>query len=241
MFGPEVQRRARQMAESVVRPLAALPITPNMISFTGLALNGAAALVIALGPLRWGGICVLLASIFDMFDGAVARVQRKSSVFGAFLDSTLDRYAEGALLLGVVIHALRNEQPGSVLTWTVALAYVAAIFSLLVSYTRARAEGLGYECKVGLMERPERVVLLGAGLLIGSDAWLLWVLVVFVVTTGITGLQRIFHVWRASTRNSTPAAGTQPAPARNITVPPQQAAAPTNDAATQPSRGAAHS
>lgn len=198
MFGPEVQRRARAIAEQVVRPIAALRISPNTVSLIGLALNGVAALVIALGPLRWGGVWVLASGVFDMFDGAVARVQQKSSLFGAFLDSTLDRYAEGALFLGVIIHVLRVGHPGNAQTATIALAYVAAILSLVVSYTRARAQGLGLDAKVGVMERPERVVLLAVGLLIGNDLWLTWVLVAFVVLTGITGLQRIFHVWRTS-------------------------------------------
>jgi CDP-diacylglycerol--glycerol-3-phosphate 3-phosphatidyltransferase len=198
MFGPEVQRRARSIAESIVRPVAALPISPNMVSLIGLALNGVAALVIAFGTLRWGGVWVLASGIFDMFDGAVARVQQKSSLFGAFLDSTLDRYAEGALFLGIIIHALRVGQLGTVQTTTIALAYAAAILSLVVSYTRARAQGLGMDAKVGVMERPERVVLLGLGLLLGHDLWLMWILVAFVVLTGLTGLQRIFHVWRAS-------------------------------------------
>jgi CDP-diacylglycerol---glycerol-3-phosphate 3-phosphatidyltransferase len=198
MFGPEVQRRARSIAEQVVRPIAALRISPNAVSLLGLALNGVAALVIALGPLRWGGVWVLASGVFDMFDGAVARVQQKSSLFGAFLDSTLDRYAEGALFLGIIIHALRVGSPGNAQTTTIALAYVAAILSLVVSYTRARAQGLGMDAKVGVMERPERVVLLAIGLLLGNDLWLMWVLVAFVVLTGITGLQRIFHVWRTS-------------------------------------------
>jgi CDP-diacylglycerol--glycerol-3-phosphate 3-phosphatidyltransferase len=202
MFGAQVQRQARQIAEQAVRPIAALPISPNTISLIGLALSGATAGVIALGPLRFGGVCLLLASIFDMFDGAVARVQQKSSVFGAFLDSTLDRYAEGALLLGVIIHAMRAERAGPTLTWIVALAFAAAMLSLIVSYTRARAEGLGLDCKVGLMERPERVILLGCGLLLGGDAWLVWVLAVLVVTTGFTGLQRILHVYRVSSAQS---------------------------------------
>jgi CDP-diacylglycerol--glycerol-3-phosphate 3-phosphatidyltransferase len=207
MFGSEVQRRARSLAEQIVRPVAALPISPNLVSLAGLALTGVAALVIALGPLRWGGALVLFSGVFDMFDGAVARVQHASSTFGAFLDSTLDRYAEGMIFLGIIIHATRNEPAGGMQTAVLALAYSAAIFSLIISYIRARAEGLGMDCKVGIMERPERVLLLGIGLLFGSEVGLLWMLVAFVVLTGITGLQRIFHVWRTSAA----APGTTPA------------------------------
>lgn len=211
MFGTEIQRQARAVAERIVRPIAALGVSPNVVSLVGLLLTGAAALVVALGPLRWAGVCVLLASVFDMFDGAVARAQQATSTFGAFLDSVLDRYAEGLLFLGVIIHALRAETH-TIQLWTITLAYVAAILSLVVSYTRARAEGLGMECKVGLMERPERVIVLGVGLVIGGQAWLLWVMVVMVIGTGITGAQRIFHVWRNA-----------PPPARSVTRPATQA------------------
>src|SRR5579875_1750637 len=202
MFGTQVQQRARSIAEQIVRPVAALRISPNMVSFAGLILNAVAARVIALGPLRWGGALVLFSGVFDMFDGAVARVQKKSSTFGAFLDSTLDRYAEGLLFLGIIFHATRVEHASGTLTTLLALAYGAAILSLIVSYTRARAEGLGMECKVGIMERPERVLLLGIGLLIGNEIGLLWMLVAFVVLTGFTGLQRIIHVWRTSAPES---------------------------------------
>jgi CDP-diacylglycerol--glycerol-3-phosphate 3-phosphatidyltransferase len=219
MFGTQIQRQARSIVEQVVRPLAARGLSPNMVSLIGLALNAAAAAVIAAGPLRWSGACVLFAGIFDMFDGAVARVQRKTTLFGAFLDSTLDRYSEGLLFLGVVLYALRFEHDASARTWIIALAYSAALLSLIVSYTRARAEGLGLDCKVGLMERPERVILLGAGLLIGGQAWLLWVLVVFVLATGLTGVQRIIHVWRVSLKSGvTPTNATPVAPVNSAAL-----------------------
>ena len=221
MFGQQVQRQARTIAERVVRPVAALPITPNTVSLIGFALNVVAALVIAFGSLTWGGVLVLFSGVFDMFDGAVARVQQKSSIFGAFLDSTLDRYSEGLLFLGVIIQAVRVEHAGNMMWAIVVLAYCATLFSLTVSYTRARAESLGMDCKVGLMERPERVILLGIGLLLGSEIRLLWVLVAFVVLTGITGLQRIFHVWRTSVARATAAAhdDSTPTPAHQTTLP----------------------
>jgi CDP-diacylglycerol--glycerol-3-phosphate 3-phosphatidyltransferase len=218
MFGTQVQRRARSIAEQIVRPVAAWRISPNIVSFIGLALNGVAALIIAFGSLRWGGVMVLFSGVFDMFDGAVARVQHASSQFGAFLDSTLDRYAEGMVFLGIIIHAVRVERAGNAQTAVLALAYGAAMLSLIVSYTRARAEGLGLECKVGIMERPERVLLLGVGLLIGNDTWLVWMLVAFVVLTGITGLQRIVHVWRVSAT-----ASVAPKPGTGATHPPNRA------------------
>ncbi len=198
MFGAQVQRWARSLMERLVRPLATLHLSPNVVSLAGLALNGVAALVLALGPLRLGGALILFASAFDMVDGAVARVQQKTSVFGAFLDSTLDRYSEGLLFLGVIVHITYADRWTSVTSWLIALAYATAIFSLIISYTRARAESLGFDCKVCLMERPERVIFLGAGLLIGGEAWLVWVLSALVVLTGITSVQRVAHVWRVS-------------------------------------------
>jgi CDP-diacylglycerol--glycerol-3-phosphate 3-phosphatidyltransferase len=213
MFGTAVQRWARSLMERLVRPLAALHVSPNAVSLAGLALNGVAALVLALGPLRVGGALVLLASAFDMVDGAVARVQQKTSVFGAFLDSTLDRYAEGMLFLGVIVHVTRLGKLTGATPWLIALTYSAAIFSLIISYTRARAESLGFECQVGLMERPERVILLGAGLVIGGEDWLVWLMAAMVVLTGITSLQRIAHVWRISrTAAQAAPAGAEPSP-----------------------------
>ncbi len=235
MFGTQIQRQARSIAERIVQPIAALEISPNVVSLLGLALNFVAALVVAIGPLRVGGALVLFAGIFDLFDGAVARVQSKASTFGAFLDSVLDRYAEGALFLGVILAAIRTV-PSHAQTWIIALAYIGAIFSLVISYTRARAEGLGLDCKVGVMERPERVLLLGGGLLIGGQAWLVWVLAVMVVATGITGLQRIAHVWRVSNtaqqaaQHATPARDNPPRSARTAsTITPESQKSPIVD------------
>lgn len=198
MFGPQLQRQARAIAENVVRPIAQIGISPDTISLLGIVFNGIAALVLATGSLRIGGALVLFAGVFDMFDGAVARVQQRTSLFGAFLDSTLDRYAEGAVLLGIAISAMHQPIWSGTAQWVVTLAFLTTIFSLLVSYTRARAEGLGLDCKVGLMERPERVIVLGGGLLFGGEFWLVWVLAVLAVSTGFTGLQRILYVWRQS-------------------------------------------
>lgn len=213
MFGPEIQQRARKFAERVVRPLAALGLTPNMATFLGLVLNCLAAWVLATGNLRWGGALVGFAGVFDMFDGALARVRNQKTTFGAFFDSTLDRYSEGVVLLGLILFAL--TQPASAArTWTVALAYIAGLGSLLVSYARARAEGLGLQMKSGLMARPERVVVLSAGLILGGSAWLVWVLAILAVTSVGTSVQRIVLVYRALARgegSSVPAAPGQTA------------------------------
>ncbi|MGZ3602913.1 MAG: CDP-alcohol phosphatidyltransferase family protein [Ktedonobacterales bacterium] len=195
MFGARIQRAARRFAELVVRPLAALGVTPNMATFLGLLLNGLTAAVIATGHLRIGGLLLLFAGMFDMVDGALARVRDQKTTFGAFFDSTLDRYSEGLVLLGVILFALTLPATPE-RTWLVALTYVAGLSSLMVSYARARAESLGLDGKTGLMARPERVVLLAAGLLIGSSNWLLWTIGILAVTTTFTAIQRIVSVWR---------------------------------------------
>ena len=199
MFGPGIQQRARRIAEYVVRPLAAIGLTPNMATLIGLLLNGVAAAILASGSLRLGGLALLIAGLFDMVDGALARVTNKKTTFGAFFDSTIDRYSEGLTLLGVIIYALR-QPPSPTHTWEVALAYVAALGSVMVSYTRARAEGLGLSLKTGLMARPERVLLLAGGLIIGGADWLVWTLLALAVTSVFTSAQRIVDVARMLAR-----------------------------------------
>jgi CDP-diacylglycerol--glycerol-3-phosphate 3-phosphatidyltransferase len=194
MFGARIQQQARRFAESLVRPLAAIGLTPNMATLLGLCLSAATAAVLTTGYLRLGGVLALLAGIFDMFDGALARVQQKKTTFGAFFDSTLDRYSEGLVLLGILLYAVALP-PSSMRTWVVVLTYVAALSSLMVSYAKARAEGLGLEIKTGLMARPERVLLLSLGLIIGG-AWLLpWTMGVLAVASTFTAVQRIVRVW----------------------------------------------
>ncbi|MFI5272589.1 MAG: CDP-alcohol phosphatidyltransferase family protein [Ktedonobacterales bacterium] len=201
MFGPRIQQYARHIAEMVVLPLAAMGMTPNMATLLGLVLNGATAVVLATGHLRIGGIMLLVAGLFDMVDGALARVRNQRTTFGAFFDSTLDRYSEGLVLLGVILFAL-SLPATSERTWIIALAYIAALSSLMVSYARARAEGLGLNGKSGLMARPERVLLLAAGLLIGGAGLLVWTLGLLALTSTATAIQRIVVVWRMVPREA---------------------------------------
>jgi len=200
MFGPRLQQFARRFAEMVVAPLAAIGMTPNMATLLGLLLNSATAVVIATGQLRIGGAMLLFAGAFDMVDGALARVRNQKTTFGAFFDSTLDRFSEGIVLLGVILFALTQQTDSPQRTWLIALTYVAGLSSLMVSYTRARAEGLGLECKSGLMARPERVLLLAVGLILGGAGWLLWIIAILAVTSTFTSVQRIVVVWRQLAR-----------------------------------------
>ncbi|HTX08089.1 MAG TPA: CDP-alcohol phosphatidyltransferase family protein [Solirubrobacteraceae bacterium] len=172
-------------------------LTPNAISLTGFALNVAAAALIVDRLFFLAGLAFIIGSIMDTLDGRYSRMSGKGSVFGAFLDSTLDRMEEGIVLIAVGAYfASRNNQ-------VAAAATVAAVLgSLMVSYTRARAEALGVECKVGLATRPVRVVILSIGLVFAKGASLghfeLLAPAVYVLAalTAFTTLQRIFHVRR---------------------------------------------
>ena len=132
-----------------------------------------------------------VAALFDMLDGKLARATGQSSLFGAFFDSTIDRYAEGATLLALVYYYSGLPDGRT----AIILLFVTLIGSLMVSYTRARAEGLGVECNSGIMQRPERVVILIAGLITG---WMIPVLWVLAIMTNVTVAQRIYEVYRRS-------------------------------------------
>ncbi|MFI5267281.1 MAG: CDP-alcohol phosphatidyltransferase family protein [Chloroflexota bacterium] len=189
MFGPRSQRFFRTLAEWWVRPLAAAGITPNMLTLTGFVLAVASAVAIATNHPIWAAILLLMGGGCDLSDGALARVQKSRSTFGAFFDSTLDRYSEAVVLLGLVY--LYGSQGR---TWELLVVFAALVGSMMVSYTRARAEGLNVECKEGLYARPERVVTLVAGLLLNQ--WLFWFVVALAVLSNLTALQRILHVWK---------------------------------------------
>jgi CDP-diacylglycerol--glycerol-3-phosphate 3-phosphatidyltransferase len=172
------------------------------LTVIGLLLSFVAAAILALGLLFVGGLLVLFAGIFDMFDGALARVLHRATIFGAFFDSTLDRYSESIILFGLLVYALQRPGLHTVLwpfayeqPWMIIFIFLAVIGSLMVSYTKARAEGLGLECKTGLLARPERVVVLAIGLLTGTS---IWALAVLAVLANVTAIERIVYVWRVT-------------------------------------------
>jgi CDP-diacylglycerol---glycerol-3-phosphate 3-phosphatidyltransferase len=175
--------------------LAGLGLTANMLTIIGLLLNIVVAAVIATDHARIGGIFLLFASAFDMLDGAVARATGTTSKLGGFLDSTLDRYSEAVVLGGVLIYLLNTDdwKTGSL------LVFASVVGSLMISYSRARAEAAGYKASVGLVARPERVILLAVCLVIGQPLWALWAL---AILTQITAFTRIAHVWRLSVAES---------------------------------------
>jgi CDP-diacylglycerol--glycerol-3-phosphate 3-phosphatidyltransferase len=190
---------ARPVAQ-LVAWLQGTPITPNILTATGFALTFLSALLLAIGYFRLGALLLFFASVFDMLDGALARATAQSSRFGAFLDSTLDRYSESATFLALAIYYLRTPATRV----EVILIFVILVGSLMVSYTRARAEALNIECRAGMLQRPERVVLLIVGLLIG---WLTPILWLMALLTNISAVQRIYEVYRRLAQSAPAKAG----------------------------------
>jgi CDP-diacylglycerol--glycerol-3-phosphate 3-phosphatidyltransferase len=197
MISERIGNLVRHRLLVIGRALAKVGFTPNLLTVIGVLLNLGVAAVIASGHPQLGGFLLLVASAFDMLDGAVARATGLTSDFGGFLDSTLDRYSEALVYGGILIYLLdtKDADAGAI------LVFVAAVGALLISYARARAEAAGYKASVGLVARPERVILLALGLLIGKPIWALWIL---AIATHLTALTRIVHVWRASLAKSTP-------------------------------------
>jgi len=198
MFTQKFQAWVRRWAERAVGVFRNSPITPNMLTLFGLVITGAGALLVATGQLLVGGIVLTFAGLFDIFDGALARAAGKVYRYGAFLDSTVDRYSEGVVYLGILIYFLDQHDGLRPIIVLIALAG-----SFLVSYVRARAQSLGFTCDVGILARPERVVIIVAGLLLESvgikiGGWtpLTVALVVLAVGTNFTAVQRVWVVWQ---------------------------------------------
>jgi len=164
-------------------------LTPNAISLTGLALNVVAAVLVWQSEFFLGGLAFVVGSVMDTLDGRYSRMSGKGSPFGAFLDSTLDRLEEGIVLTAVAATFARAD-----MELATAAVVVAVLMSLLVSYTRARAEALGVECKVGIATRAVRVVILSAGLILADLGALEPAVYVLAGLSTITVAQRIFHV-----------------------------------------------
>jgi CDP-diacylglycerol---glycerol-3-phosphate 3-phosphatidyltransferase len=169
-----------------------IPITPNQITVIGVALTFVAAVLVSLGYLRWAGVVLIVAGTFDILDGALARSSGRSYPYGAFLDSTLDRYSEGAIYIGLA--AYFASTPGPLQRWLLLATVAALAGSFLVSYVRARAQSLGFTCESGIFARPERVVVTVVGLIFGAPV-LYGVVFLLAILTNLTALQRIREVW----------------------------------------------
>ena len=207
-----ISQRNRERYFKIVGPVADLfaraGIHPNILSIAGLILSIAAGLIYCHGGFFWAAWVVVLAGICDTLDGSIARQTNKNSDFGAFFDSTLDRYSEMFLFIGLAYYfaggrpflmPLPAGGAPEVSPWTVTAIIFAIAGSFMVSYTRARAEGLGVECKAGMMQRPERITLLVLGSLLGSIPavgipLLKLVLLALALSTNLTAGYRILFV-----------------------------------------------
>ena len=181
--------------EPGARLLHALGLSPNAVTLLGFAVCVVSAYLVASGWLIWGGAVFLTGSILDLMDGALARLTGQGTPFGALLDSVFDRLGEAALFVGLGVYALRGGHSDDYRAFFITALLLALIFSQGVSYLRARGEGLGVFTRAGLMTRTERVVLLGAALLLGWIPWLLpGVLVLIAAVSCFTLFQRMFTI-----------------------------------------------
>jgi CDP-diacylglycerol--glycerol-3-phosphate 3-phosphatidyltransferase len=197
MFTQKFQAWVRKWAERGVGVFRDSPITPNMLTLIGLAITLVGAALVAGGHLVAGGVVLLFAGLFDILDGALARAAGKVYRYGAFLDSTVDRYSEGVVYLAILVYYLFAHQVLQPILVVVALGG-----SFLVSYVRARAQSLGFKCDGGILARPERVVIIVAGLLLdpirlwGGISPLTIALWILAVGTNLTAVQRVWLVWQ---------------------------------------------
>lgn len=201
MFGASIGRGAMRIINAMVRGLASAGVHPNILTAIGVCINVGCCVLFGFGEFFWAGIVLIIANLFDMLDGNVARLTGNVTKFGGFLDSSLDRLSDMVAFLGILIFYASNTPEHSLLNVT--LAGVGLIGSVMVSYTTARSEGFGVKANVGFLQRPERIVLLVIGALStvpNSDSFfanrmpqVLWVLAIGSVWTFI---HRMFYVWQ---------------------------------------------
>jgi CDP-diacylglycerol---glycerol-3-phosphate 3-phosphatidyltransferase len=188
----------RARFQVVVNPAASflnrLGLTPNMVTVIGLLGNILGAAILATGQISLGGFVILLMAPLDAVDGSMARLSGLKSDFGAFLDSVTDRYSELAIFGGLLVYFMQQQD-----TLSTVVVYLAAIGSLMVSYTRARAQSVGLEAKVGLLSRVERFLILVPCLLINQPLWALWLI---AILSNITAIQRVWYVRKAAFQNA---------------------------------------
>ncbi len=178
--------------DRIVRWLALSRIHPNVLTFLGLVINIWAAYLFAAGSFRWAGVVVIGAGLFDMVDGRVARASNRVTRFGGFFDSVVDRYSDLALLVGLLVYYASINR-----FFYIVLTAIVMAGSVMVSYTRARAECTIPKCKVGFLERPERIVLIIIGALFDRMAPVLWVI---AVLSNLTVIHRMIYTWQETRR-----------------------------------------
>jgi CDP-diacylglycerol--glycerol-3-phosphate 3-phosphatidyltransferase len=189
-FTDRMRVRVAFVATPIARAIGRLGIHPNTLTILGMLLQVGVGVVFGLGHIVLGGYLLLIVAPIDMLDGTLARVLGKQSDFGAFLDSTLDRVSDAALILGLTAHYIRQGAHTEV-----ALLLVSLVAAMMVSYVRARAESLGFSCKVGVLTRMERIALIGILAALALPTLMIWVLALLSVFTVI---QRILSVYKSS-------------------------------------------
>ncbi len=184
----------KEAANSGAGFLLRIGLKPNMVTIAGLAGHFVAAALVVNGWMFWGGLVLLIMAPLDFLDGTMARLRGESNVFGAFVDSVTDRYSEFVIMGGLLIYFMLNQD------WLACIGvYLAAAGSLLVSYVRSRAEGLGFIVKIGLLTRVERYIVLIPGILFNFPVIAVWII---AVLANFTALQRIFYVRREAHNRS---------------------------------------
>jgi CDP-diacylglycerol--glycerol-3-phosphate 3-phosphatidyltransferase len=201
MFGASIGRGAMRIINAMVRALASAGVHPNILTTIGVFINGVCGLLFGFGEFFWAGVVLIVANLFDMLDGNVARLTGNVTKYGSFLDSSLDRLSDMFAFVGIMMFYAGNSPQHSILN--VFLASVGMMMSVMVSYTTARSEGLGVKANVGFLQRPERVVLLIIGAL-STWNWnstsyfanrmpqVLWVLAIGSVWTLV---HRMYYIW----------------------------------------------
>jgi CDP-diacylglycerol---glycerol-3-phosphate 3-phosphatidyltransferase len=188
MFSNVIGRGGKFLLNQIVRFLTHFKVNPNILTFTGVLISFWAAWEFGYGNFFRGGLVIIIAGMFDMLDGEVARVSRTETEFGAFYDSVIDRYSDVIILQGLMVYYARKQ-----MLEYVVLVGVVFMGAVLTSYARARAESLIQKCKVGFMERPERIVLLVIGGLFNRMEAVLWIL---AVLGNWTVINRIYYTWK---------------------------------------------
>ncbi len=196
MLSQWIRERAQDSLNLVARALAATGITPNILTLVGLAAMCGIGVLLGLGHFALGGALIIVAGLVDSLDGTLARLTNRATAFGAFLDSTTDRFAEGALFLGIMYAFLQRG-----IALAAYIIFLAMLGSLMVSYARARAEGIGVKCDEGLLTRFERMGILVIGLILTAffgDAPILIALALIAIFANVTAVQRMWVVYRAT-------------------------------------------
>ncbi|MBP1610082.1 MAG: Phosphatidylglycerophosphate synthase [Acidobacteria bacterium] len=200
MFSDVIGRGGKFILDQIVKFLSRFKINPNILTFLGVLISFWAAWEFSYGAFFEAGLVIILAGLFDMLDGEVARVTRSATDFGAFYDSVIDRYSDVIILQGLMVYYARKQMLGYVV-----LVGVVFMGAVLTSYTRARAESLIPTCKVGFMERPERIVLLIIGALSNRMEAVLWIL---AILGNWTVIDRIYYTWKELPKSHSAAART---------------------------------